>query len=167
MLRNSIPLGGVEVKSCSVKSQVQSRICSEIPIPTLVIETSGVFPLPTFIASLCVCCYCWSCSVCFILSGDGVGRAILGGSALFGVGSLCFYGLGLSGETGAIDRAGYVVLCWSHHQTFTYTSTKDLEFLWAIPASKCLAQSDCRISHYPVTLKNPSKDRWLTYTFRK
>ena len=41
--------------------------------------------------------------------GDGLGRAILGGSALFGVGSLCFYGLGLSGETGAIDRAGYVV----------------------------------------------------------
>lgn len=39
--------------------------------------------------------------------GDGLGRAILGGSALFGVGSLCFYGLGLSGETGAIDRAGY------------------------------------------------------------
>ena len=44
-----------------------------------------------------------------VLSGDGVGRAILGGGALFGVGSLCFYGLGLSGETGAIDRAGYVV----------------------------------------------------------
>ena len=41
--------------------------------------------------------------------GDGVGRAILGGGALFGVGSLCFYGLGLSGETGAIDRAGYAV----------------------------------------------------------
>ena len=40
-------------------------------------------------------------------TGDGMGRVILGGGALFGVGSLCFYGLGLSGETGAIDRAGY------------------------------------------------------------
>ena len=43
-------------------------------------------------------------------TGDGLGRAILAGGALFGVGSLCFYGLGLSGESGAIDRAGYVWL---------------------------------------------------------
>lgn len=54
------------------------------------------------------------CSLCSLFTnglsipvGDGLGRAILGGSALFGVGSLCFYGLGLSGETGAIDRAAY------------------------------------------------------------
>lgn len=38
--------------------------------------------------------------------GDQWGRAILGGGCLFGIGSLCFYGLGLSGEEGAIDRAG-------------------------------------------------------------
>ena len=43
-----------------------------------------------------------------LCAGDGVGRAILGGGALFGVGSLCFYGLGLSNEAGAIDRARYV-----------------------------------------------------------
>jgi FtsH-binding integral membrane protein len=59
------------------------------------------------------------------LRGDGVGRAILGGGALFGVGSLCFYGLGLSGETGAIDRAGF----WPEHirqrvnSTYTYFAT--------------------------------------------
>ena len=42
-----------------------------------------------------------------IFAGDNIGRAILGGGALFGVGSLCFYGLGLSNEAGAIDRARY------------------------------------------------------------
>lgn len=36
-----------------------------------------------------------------------MGRLILGGGALFGVGSLCFYGLGLSNEAGAVDRARY------------------------------------------------------------
>ena len=48
-------------------------------------------------------------------TGDGMGRVILAGGAIFGVGSLCFYGLGLSGETGAIDRAGYV-----HQQLYKY-----------------------------------------------
>ncbi|XP_064395325.1 growth hormone-inducible transmembrane protein-like [Halichondria panicea] len=41
------------------------------------------------------------------LSGDRIGRAVLGGGCLFGIGSLCFYGLGLSSEAGAIDRAGF------------------------------------------------------------
>ena len=36
---------------------------------------------------------------------ETTGRAILGGAALFGVGALCYYGLGLSNEVGAIDRA--------------------------------------------------------------
>lgn len=30
---------------------------------------------------------------------------MVGGAALFGVGALCYYGLGLSNEVGAIDRA--------------------------------------------------------------
>lgn len=38
--------------------------------------------------------------------GDQLGRVVLGGGCLFGIGSLCYYGLGLSGEAGAIDRAG-------------------------------------------------------------
>ena len=46
--------------------------------------------------------------ICVLLYtvGDQLGRAILGGGCLFGIGSLCYYGLGLSGEAGAIDRAG-------------------------------------------------------------
>ena len=37
--------------------------------------------------------------------GDQIGRAIVGGGCIFGIGSLCFYGLGLSDEMGAIDKA--------------------------------------------------------------
>ena len=41
----------------------------------------------------------------FIHVGDRVGRAFLAGGSLVAIGSLCYYGLGLSNETGAIDRA--------------------------------------------------------------
>lgn len=40
-----------------------------------------------------------------ITVGDQIGRAMLGGGCAFGIGSLCYYGLGLSREAGAIDRA--------------------------------------------------------------
>lgn len=36
------------------------------------------------------------------------GKAVLAGGSLVGIGALCFYGLGLSNEVGAIDRAAYV-----------------------------------------------------------
>ncbi|KAL9962065.1 hypothetical protein ACROYT_G031134 [Oculina patagonica] len=39
------------------------------------------------------------------ITAETTGRAVLGGAALFGVGALCYYGLGLSNEVGAIDRA--------------------------------------------------------------
>ena len=48
-----------------------------------------------------LCVYFSFC--CFL--GDQIGRAILGGGCAFGIGSLCYYGLGLSSEVGAIDRA--------------------------------------------------------------
>ena len=41
----------------------------------------------------------------FYLSAETTGKAVLGGAALFGVGALCYCGLGLSNEVGAIDRA--------------------------------------------------------------
>lgn len=41
----------------------------------------------------------------FLLEGEKIGRAILAGGSLFGIGSLCYYGLGLSGEAGALDKA--------------------------------------------------------------
>lgn len=39
------------------------------------------------------------------ITAETAGRAALGGAALFGIGALCYYGLGLSNEVGAIDRA--------------------------------------------------------------
>ena len=41
----------------------------------------------------------------YLFSAETTGRAVVGGAALFGVGALCYYGLGLSNEMGAIDRA--------------------------------------------------------------
>ncbi len=37
--------------------------------------------------------------------GDKIGRAVLAGASAVAIGSLCYYGLGLSNEAGAIDRA--------------------------------------------------------------
>ena len=34
-----------------------------------------------------------------------MGRGLVAGASLLGLGSLCYYGLGLSSEVGAIDRA--------------------------------------------------------------
>ena len=36
---------------------------------------------------------------------DATGRVILGGASLAGIAALCYYGLGLSNEIGAVDRA--------------------------------------------------------------
>lgn len=41
------------------------------------------------------------------VSADNVGRMILGGASAAGVGALCFYGLGLSNDVGAIDKARF------------------------------------------------------------
>lgn len=41
------------------------------------------------------------------LTSERMGRAILAGGSLFGIGSLCYYGLGLSGEEGALDKARF------------------------------------------------------------
>jgi len=40
-------------------------------------------------------------------TAENTGRAILGGASAVGVGALCFYGLGLSNEAGAIDKARF------------------------------------------------------------
>ena len=36
---------------------------------------------------------------------DGMGRMILAGGAAVGLGALCYYGLGMSNEIGAIEKA--------------------------------------------------------------
>ncbi|NWY25268.1 GHITM protein, partial [Pheucticus melanocephalus] len=39
------------------------------------------------------------------LKADRLGKFILAGGAAVGLGALCYYGMGLSSETGAIERA--------------------------------------------------------------
>ena len=39
-----------------------------------------------------------------------MGRGLLAGASAVGLGALCYYGLGLSNQAGAIDRAAYVLL---------------------------------------------------------
>jgi len=48
-------------------------------------------------------CGLW-CVYC-LTAADEWGRLFVGGASLIGIGSLCYYGLGLSKEEGAIDRA--------------------------------------------------------------
>lgn len=43
--------------------------------------------------------------MCFLTAADEWGRLFVGGASLIGIGSLCYYGLGLAKEEGAIDRA--------------------------------------------------------------
>lgn len=40
-----------------------------------------------------------------VLPVDNVGRMVLAGGAAVGLGALCYYGLGMSNEIGAIERA--------------------------------------------------------------
>lgn len=42
----------------------------------------------------------------YTFSAINIGTGALAGGAAFGVGALCYYGLGLSSKPGAIDVAG-------------------------------------------------------------
>ena len=63
--------------------------------------------LPSYpVPSLCEVFLILSCFLTLhVHLAETTGRAVVGGAALFGVGALCYYGLGLSNEVGAIDRA--------------------------------------------------------------
>ena len=41
----------------------------------------------------------------FFFSAFQMGRGFVAGASALGIGALCFYGLGLSNEAGAIDRS--------------------------------------------------------------
>ena len=42
---------------------------------------------------------------CYVPPAFGVGQGFAAGAALLGIGGLCYYGLGLSAEAGAVDKA--------------------------------------------------------------
>ena len=43
---------------------------------------------------------------CVLVSAFTIGKGVVAGASVLGLGALCFYGLGLSSEVGAIDRMG-------------------------------------------------------------
>lgn len=43
----------------------------------------------------------------FSVSAFDIGKGAVAGGAVIGLGALCYYGLGLSSQTGAIDHARY------------------------------------------------------------
>lgn len=48
---------------------------------------------------------CWSYPVFAVLAVDQMGRWFVAGGAAVGLGALCYYGLGMSNEIGAIEKA--------------------------------------------------------------
>ena len=47
----------------------------------------------------------WCKCALYSLAVDNMGRMFLAGGAAVGLGALCYYGLGMSNEIGAIERA--------------------------------------------------------------
>lgn len=41
----------------------------------------------------------------FLYAADRLGKCIVAGGAAVGLGALCYYGMGMSSEIGAIERA--------------------------------------------------------------
>jgi len=44
-----------------------------------------------------------------LLAAYNIGKGAVAGGAALGLGALCYYGLGLSSRTGAIDHARYMI----------------------------------------------------------
>jgi len=44
-----------------------------------------------------------------LLAAYNIGKGAVAGGAALGLGALCYYGLGLSTQTGAIDHARYII----------------------------------------------------------
>ena len=47
----------------------------------------------------------WKYNLFFLSLVDSMGRMFLAGGAAVGLGALCYYGLGMSNEIGAIERS--------------------------------------------------------------
>lgn len=45
----------------------------------------------------------------FLSTAFNIGKGAIAGGAVIGLGCLCYYGLGLSSQTGVIDQARYVI----------------------------------------------------------
>lgn len=68
----------------------------------------------------------------------GVGKAALAGGAVIGLGALCYYGLGLASETGAIDRAAIWPQYVKERISTTYAYFGGSFVISALSAAACL-----------------------------
>ena len=52
----------------------------------------------------------------FSFAAFNTGKGLLAGASVMGLGALCYYGVGMSNQVGAIDKAMYVILtlCKAH-----------------------------------------------------
>ena len=46
----------------------------------------------------------------YFVAAFTAGKGLVAGASAIGLGALCFYGLGLSNDVGAVDRAAYVLI---------------------------------------------------------
>jgi hypothetical protein len=59
-----------------------------------------------------------------LLAAYNIGKGAIAGGAALGLGALCYYGLGLSSRTGAIDHARYMISSLYYLEYYEKNPTK-------------------------------------------
>jgi len=88
-------------------------------------------------------------------TAENTGRAVLGGACAAGVGALCFYGLGLSNDVGAIDKARF----WPDEMRSRVKST----YLYFLGSLGVTASSAYYLSRSPAVHRMMSGNPWLVF----
>ncbi|XP_057309583.1 growth hormone-inducible transmembrane protein-like [Hydractinia symbiolongicarpus] len=89
------------------------------------------------------------------LGAENIGRAVLGGACAAGVGALCFYGLGLSNDVGAIDKARF----WPDEMRQRVKST----YLYFTGSLGITAVSAFYLSRSKAVFRMMNANRWLVF----
>jgi len=88
-------------------------------------------------------------------SAENIGRAVLGGASAAGVGALCFYGLGLSNDVGAIDKARF----WPQEMRDMVKST----YLYFVGSLGITASSAYYLSKTSAVHRMMKGNPWLVF----
>ncbi|XP_060072008.1 growth hormone-inducible transmembrane protein-like [Ylistrum balloti] len=82
-----------------------------------------------------------------------IGNAVAAGASVVGIGALCFYGLGLSSEAGAVDRA----IMWSQEVRHRIRAT----YMYFGGSVALTALSAMAVVRTPVLMNLAMKNSWL------
>jgi len=93
--------------------------------------------------------------IAFGASAENIGRAVLGGASAAGVGALCFYGLGLSNDVGAIDKARF----WPQEMRDMVKST----YLYFVGSLGITASSAYYLSKTSAVHRMMKGNPWLVF----